>query len=96
MGEVPLALMRMEDRGGNLSANVTIQCVSCGQYRNIRKAQGGRGGAELAALPGPAPASSKPSAAIVSGASQGAGRRRVESVVRPDRRRVGDAPHRCR
>ncbi len=35
--------MRMEDRGGNLGANVRIQCVSCGLSRNIREAMGKRG-----------------------------------------------------
>jgi hypothetical protein len=40
---VALPRMRMDDRGGNLRANVKIQCVSCGQSRNIREALGKRG-----------------------------------------------------
>ncbi|MEY9214901.1 DUF1998 domain-containing protein [Thermobifida halotolerans] len=37
--------LQMEDRGGNLGANVTIRCVNCGQRRNMREALGrdGRG-----------------------------------------------------
>ncbi|MBW8485559.1 DUF1998 domain-containing protein [Actinomadura parmotrematis] len=35
--------LRMDDRGGNLGANVEIACVNCGQHRNIRDAQGKRG-----------------------------------------------------
>ena len=35
--------LRMEDRGGNLGANVEIKCVNCGERRNIRDAQGKRG-----------------------------------------------------
>jgi hypothetical protein len=35
--------MRMDDRGGNLGANVEIKCVNCGEHRNIRDAQGKRG-----------------------------------------------------
>jgi hypothetical protein len=41
--KAPLPRMRMDDRGGNLGANVKIQCVSCGQSRNIREALGKRG-----------------------------------------------------
>jgi hypothetical protein len=33
----------MEDRGGNISANVEIRCLSCGTSRNIRDALGSRG-----------------------------------------------------
>ncbi|SNR25113.1 DUF1998 domain-containing protein [Actinomadura mexicana] len=33
----------MDDRGGNLGANVEIKCVNCGERRNIRDAQGKRG-----------------------------------------------------
>ncbi|GAA4916609.1 DUF1998 domain-containing protein [Streptomonospora salina] len=35
--------MRMEDRGGNIGANVAIQCVNCGEQRNMRDAMGSRG-----------------------------------------------------
>ncbi|MGI5420343.1 DrmB family protein [Actinomadura luteofluorescens] len=35
--------LRMDDRGGNLGANVEIQCVNCPEHRNIRDAQGKRG-----------------------------------------------------
>lgn len=34
--------LKMEDRGGNLGANVEIRCVSCGGRRNIREAMGKR------------------------------------------------------
>jgi len=40
---VPNPQLRMEDRGGNLGANVAIECVSCGKRRNIREAMGKRG-----------------------------------------------------
>lgn len=39
--------LRMEDRGGNLGANVEIRCVNCDQRRNIRDAMGRRGVANL-------------------------------------------------
>lgn len=35
--------LRMEDRGGNLGANVTIRCMVCTAHRNIRDALGQRG-----------------------------------------------------
>jgi hypothetical protein len=35
--------LRMEDRGGNLGANVEIACINCGMRRNIREAMGRRG-----------------------------------------------------
>jgi MrfA Zn-binding domain len=35
--------LRMDDRGGNLGANVEIACVNCGERRNIREAMGKRG-----------------------------------------------------
>jgi hypothetical protein len=35
--------LHMEDRGGNIGANVEIRCVSCGERRNIREAMGARG-----------------------------------------------------
>jgi hypothetical protein len=35
--------LRMDDRGGNLGANVEISCVNCGERRNIREALGKRG-----------------------------------------------------
>jgi len=35
--------LQMEDRGGNLGADVKITCVNCGQDRNIRDAMGQRG-----------------------------------------------------
>lgn len=41
--------LRMEDRGGNLGANVAIECVSCGRRRNIREAMGRRGAQNLPA-----------------------------------------------
>ncbi|GAB3214048.1 DUF1998 domain-containing protein [Marinactinospora endophytica] len=35
--------MQMDDRGGNMGANVAIRCVSCGAERNMREAMGTRG-----------------------------------------------------
>jgi hypothetical protein len=35
--------MRMDDRGGNLGANVEVQCVPCGERRNLREVFGRRG-----------------------------------------------------
>jgi hypothetical protein len=45
-------LMRMKDHGGNQAANVTLECVACGERRNIRDAMGERGRAELPACRG--------------------------------------------
>lgn len=39
--------LRMDDRGGNLGANVEIQCVPCGERRNLREAFGQRGAEKL-------------------------------------------------
>ncbi|HZM77828.1 MAG TPA: DUF1998 domain-containing protein [Candidatus Limnocylindrales bacterium] len=39
--------MRMDDRGGNLGANVEIQCISCGERRNMREVFGRRGAEKL-------------------------------------------------
>jgi hypothetical protein len=39
--------LQMEDRGGNIGANVAIRCVSCGQSRNMREAMGARGALNL-------------------------------------------------
>ncbi len=44
--------LKMEDRGGNLSANVEIRCVNCGERRNIRDAMGKRGEENLPACRG--------------------------------------------
>lgn len=44
-GECPKARfprLRMEDRGGNLGANVEIKCINCNARRNIRQAMGRR------------------------------------------------------
>lgn len=41
--QAPHPRLRMDDRGGNLGANVAIGCVSCGQDRNMREAMGQRG-----------------------------------------------------
>jgi hypothetical protein len=35
--------LRMDDRGGNLGANVEIRCLNCGARRNMRQAFGRRG-----------------------------------------------------
>ena len=45
-GECPKAekpQLRMEDRGGNVGANVELTCVVCGEHRNMRDAGGERG-----------------------------------------------------
>lgn len=39
--------LRMDDRGGNLGANVEIKCISCGLRRNIREVLGERGAHKL-------------------------------------------------
>lgn len=39
--------LRMDDRGGNMGANVEIQCVSCKERRNLREAMGKRGEGNL-------------------------------------------------
>lgn len=39
--------LRMNDRGGNLGANVEIRCLSCGQRRNMRELLGPRGAEKL-------------------------------------------------
>ncbi|HEX6497678.1 MAG TPA: DUF1998 domain-containing protein [Micromonosporaceae bacterium] len=39
--------LRMDDRGGNLGANVAIQCVNCRAQRNIREVLGERGAEKL-------------------------------------------------
>lgn len=43
----PHPRLEMEDRGGNMSANVAIRCVSCRGSRNMRDALGARGEANL-------------------------------------------------
>ncbi|HZO66587.1 MAG TPA: DUF1998 domain-containing protein [Kribbellaceae bacterium] len=39
--------LRMDDRGGNLGANVEIQCISCGERRNMREVFGRYGAEKL-------------------------------------------------
>ncbi|AXH93556.1 DrmB family protein [Micromonospora aurantiaca] len=39
--------LRMDDRGGNLGANVEIKCLSCGLRRNMREVFGQRGAEKL-------------------------------------------------
>ena len=34
--------LQMEDRGGNIGANVEIRCIACGERRNMREAMGKR------------------------------------------------------
>ncbi|MFJ2059891.1 DrmB family protein [Streptomyces sp. NPDC087908] len=41
--KMPRPLLRMKDHGGNQAANVTLECVACGEKRNIRDAMGDRG-----------------------------------------------------
>ncbi|GAB3732815.1 DrmB family protein [Nocardiopsis nanhaiensis] len=35
--------LKMDDRGGNIGANVELTCLSCGEWRNLRDASGERG-----------------------------------------------------
>ncbi|MFC9953021.1 DrmB family protein [Streptomyces prasinus] len=46
-GKTPRPKLRMKDHGGNQAANVTIECVACGDKRNIREAMGERGRGNL-------------------------------------------------
>jgi hypothetical protein len=39
--------LRMDDRGGNLGANVEIKCVPCGARRNMKEVLGARGAEKL-------------------------------------------------
>ncbi|MDG4817513.1 DUF1998 domain-containing protein [Micromonospora sp. WMMD956] len=39
--------LRMDDRGGNLGANVEIRCMPCGARRNMKEVLGGRGAEKL-------------------------------------------------
>ena len=39
--------LQMDDRGGNLGANVEIRCLRCGQRRNMREVFGQRGAEKL-------------------------------------------------
>jgi hypothetical protein len=39
--------LRMDDRGGNLGANVEVRCVACGERRNLREVFGRRGARNL-------------------------------------------------
>ncbi|MER7165309.1 DUF1998 domain-containing protein [Micromonospora sp. NPDC000207] len=39
--------LRMDDRGGNLGANVEIRCMPCGARRNLKEVLGQRGAAKL-------------------------------------------------
>lgn len=45
--QAPQPRMQMDDRGGNLGANVQLRCLSCGQERNMRQALGQRGAQNL-------------------------------------------------
>ncbi|MBO1330960.1 DUF1998 domain-containing protein [Streptomyces sp. VRA16 Mangrove soil] len=45
--KTPRPKLRMKDHGGNQAANVTIECVACGDKRNIREAMGERGQSNL-------------------------------------------------
>lgn len=49
---VPFPPLTMEDRGGNLGANVALRCQACGARRNIREALGARGEQNLPACRG--------------------------------------------
>ncbi|WP_414506554.1 DrmB family protein [Streptomyces sp. NEAU-L66] len=50
--KMPRPLLRMKDHGGNQAANVTLECVACGEQRNIRDAMGDRGRCNLPACRG--------------------------------------------
>ncbi|MFB6613192.1 DrmB family protein [Streptomyces sp. NPDC056367] len=50
--KAPRPLLRMKDHGGNQAANVTLECVACGEQRNIRDAMGERGRRNLPACRG--------------------------------------------
>lgn len=45
--KMPRPLLRMKDHGGNQAANVTLECMACGEQRNIRDAMGDRGRSNL-------------------------------------------------
>ena len=45
--EVSHPKLRMNDRGGNLGANVEIRCVPCGARRNMKEVLGQRGASKL-------------------------------------------------
>lgn len=49
---VPNPSLQMDDRGGNLGANVEIRCKSCDERRNLRDAQGQAGARSLPACRG--------------------------------------------
>ncbi|MFF3497298.1 DrmB family protein [Streptomyces sp. NPDC002795] len=50
--KMPRPLLRMKDHGGNQAANVTLECVACGEKRNIRDAMGDKGRRNLPACRG--------------------------------------------
>ncbi|WP_017555568.1 DUF1998 domain-containing protein [Nocardiopsis baichengensis] len=50
--KAPKPKLQMEDRGGNIGANVSIRCMACQERRNIRDALGERGRDELPACRG--------------------------------------------
>ncbi|MFE1587540.1 DrmB family protein [Streptomyces sp. NPDC058737] len=50
--KTPRPKLRMKDHGGNQAANVTLECVACGEKRNIREAMGERGRRNLPACRG--------------------------------------------
>ncbi|XKK40118.1 DUF1998 domain-containing protein [Nocardiopsis sp. ARC36] len=57
-GECPKAekpQLKMEDKGGNVGANVELTCVVCGEHRNMRDAGGARGEENLPACRGRLP-----------------------------------------
>lgn len=79
--KVPFPPLTMEDRGGNLGANVGLRCQACGASRNIRDALGSRGDQNLPACRGRHPhlgvfepngcaASTKPKLIVVGASNQ--------------------------
>ena len=87
--EVSHPQLQMEDYGGNRGANVVIRCPSCGAKRNINQATGQRGIQNLPACRGRHPHLG--TFDRMPGAADGAGRRRVQPVVRADPVRAGRA-----
>ncbi len=84
----------MDDRGGNLGANVEIKCLSCGRApQHPRGARPARR-RQAATVPRPASAPRRLRAGRCKAAAQAARRRRVQPVVRADPVRAGRAADR--
>ncbi len=92
--KAPHPRLRMEDRGGNLGANVEIECVACGEQRNIREAMGERGGRNLPRCRGRQPHLGDFEPERLRRGAEAAGGRRVQPVVRADPVSAGRAQDR--